>query len=78
VFSTITYSAAIVSLIGSVCFTQPVVKSTPTVELVYKVGTVPTTEYYKPVFIENDTSSEPETKQQTFKPVLLTDVYQVN
>ena len=77
-FSTITYAAAIVSLIGSVCFTQPVVQSTPTIELGYKVGTVPTTEYYKPVYIENNTVVGTKTTPQTFKPVLLTDVYQVN
>lgn len=76
-FSTITYAAAIASLVGSVCLTQPIIETNPTVELVYKVNSTPKEEYYKPVYILTD--SEPtENNPSTFKPVLLTDVYQTN
>jgi len=77
VFSTITYAAAIASLVGSVCLTQPLIKTAPTVELVYKVSTTPKEEYYKPVYILTD-SETTENNPSTFKPVLLTDVYQTN
>ena len=76
-FSTITYAAAIASLVGSVCLTQPLVKTTPTVELVYKVNSTPKEEYYKPVYVMTD-SEATENNPTTFKPVLLTDVYQTN
>lgn len=76
-FSTITYAAAIASLVGSVCLTQPLVKTTPTVELVYKVNSTPKEEYYKPVYVMTD-SEATENNPATFNPVLLTDVYQTN
>ena len=71
-FSTITYAAAIASLVGSVCLTQPLVKTTPTVELVYKVGEYPETEYYQPVYLESsDNQSTVKTETTSLYETLL-------
>lgn len=75
VFSTITYTAAIASIIGSMCFSQPALDTSPSVDLVYKVGHTPKKEYYRPVYIV-DNSNKSETKSLVLQPVLLTDVYQ--
>ena len=76
-FTTITYTAAIASLIGSMCFSHPVLEATPSIELVYKIDATTKKEYYKPVYIIEEGSSTT-SDSSTFKPVLLTDVYQIN
>ena len=77
-FSLITYTAAIVSIIGTVCLTQPSTssKSKPGIELIYEIEKAPKEEYYNPVYILPDGDASVAGKPSTFKPILLTDIYQ--
>ena len=77
-FSLITYTAAIVSIVGTVCLAQPSTssKSPPGIELIYEIEKVPKEEYYNPVYILPDNNESVAGEPSTFKPILLTDIYQ--
>jgi hypothetical protein len=80
VLSTITYAMTILSLIGSMCLSNPTEQTfAKSTQQVFRAETMPATTYYRPVYIENKIDSRVDinyTLTRTYEPTLSIDVYQ--
>lgn len=68
-FSFITYTVAFVSIFASMSLTKPSIETLgankSAVHQVYKVGVMPQTEYYKPIYVDNSITEKQEKTEIT-------------
>ncbi len=65
VLTAMTYMMTIVSIISSVCLTQPAISDIKTEQQVYKTDSMHKTNYYKPVYIDSYSQDKSESSHTT-------------